>query len=401
MATVLRIEIMALSKNDSRYWLPRLFKMTRDGYTDSGYSVRISHGGRRDRFQLGTANKYEGSAKARDIYESLVARGWEETLFTFKTAKAERKSDATIGEFLAELRELHASKARTIDTYAGSLRKISASIAGLPPGHGGPQNHRLWRERVDAVKLAILTPAKVQKWRESFLVQAGNDPVKQRSARISVNMFLREARSLFSPRYIEGLDAIVLPNPLPFAGVKLENRVSVHYQSTFDVLALVRAAGEELAATRPEEFKALVLAVMAGLRRNEIDKLEWGHFNWAAGTINVAPTEFLHVKSETSARTVWLPPEMLEAFRGYWARASGRFVIESIVKPITNREHYRCAGVFDRLIAWLRAHGVTGQKPSARDAERIRQPGFPAFWPLRRATGARARQYPDDREPLP
>jgi integrase len=89
---------------------------------------------------------------------------------------------------------------------------------------------------------------------------------------------------------------------------------------------------------------------------------KWGHFNWPAGTINVAPTEFLHVKSEMSARTVWLPPEMLEAFHGYCERASGRFVIESVVKPITNREHYRCAGVFDRLIAWLRAHGVTGQK---------------------------------------
>ena len=125
----------------------------------------------------------------------------------------------------------------------------------------------------------------------------------------------------------------------------------------------MRTAGEELAATRPEEFKALVLGVMAGLRRNEIDKLEWGHFNWAAGTINVAPTEFLHIKSEMSARTVWPPPEMLEAFRGYWVRASGRFVIESVVKPSTNREHYRCAGVFERLIAWLRAHGVTGQKP--------------------------------------
>jgi integrase len=354
---------MALSKNDSRYWLSRLYKETRGGHADIGYSVRIAHGGRRERFQLATANKYEGAAKARDIYESLVARGWDETLFAFKTAKAEKKSDATMGEFLAELRELHASKVRTIETYAGSLRKIAASIAGLPSGYGGPQNHRLWREKVDTLKLAILTPAKVQKWREAFLVQAGNDPVKQRSAKVSVNMFLREARSLFSPRYIEGLDAIVLPNPLPFAGVKMEKRVSVCYQSTFDVMGLVRAASEELASNRPEEFKTLVLAVMAGLRRNEIDKLEWSHFNWLAGTINVAPTEFLHIKSETSARTVWLPSEMLQAFRGYCERASGRFVIESIVKPVTDREHYRCAGVFDHLIAWLRVHGVTGQKP--------------------------------------
>jgi hypothetical protein len=62
---------------------------------------------------------------------------------------------------------------------------------------------------------------------------------------------------------------------------------SVRYQSTFDVMGLCAAT--------------------------KIDKLEWGHFNWPAGTINVTPTEFLHVKSETSARTVWLPTEMLEA----------------------------------------------------------------------------------------
>ena len=48
-------------------------------------------------------------------------------------------------------------------------------------------------------------------------------------------------------------------------------------------LALVRAAVDELAEREPECFKAFVLAVMAGLRRNEIDKLEWARFNWAAG----------------------------------------------------------------------------------------------------------------------
>ena len=54
---------------------------------------------------------------------------------------------------------------------------------------------------------------------------------------------------------------------------------------------------------------------MAGLRRNEIDKLEWSRFNWAAGMINVTPTEFFRTKSEDSARSVWMPPEMLEIFR--------------------------------------------------------------------------------------
>ena len=73
------------------------------------------------------------------------------------------------------------------------------------------------------MKLALLTPARIQKWREAFLVRAGNDPVRQRAARVSVNTFLRGARSLFSPKYTTGLETISLPATLPFAGVKVES----------------------------------------------------------------------------------------------------------------------------------------------------------------------------------
>jgi hypothetical protein len=173
------------------------------------------------------------------------------------------------------------------------------------------------------VKLALLTPARIQKWREAFLVRAGHDPVKQRAARVSANTFLCEARSLFSPKYTERLETITLPAPLPFAGIKLEGRSMPKYQSTFDVLGLVRAAADELTEREPECFKAFVLAVMAGLRRNEIDKLEWARFNWAAGVINIAPTKFFRTKSEDSARSVWIPPEVLACFRSYCARVKG------------------------------------------------------------------------------
>jgi integrase len=356
-------------KQDLRYWQARLFKEARGGHThiDANYSVRIAHGRRRERFQLGTANKYEAAAKARAIYLALVANGWDQTLAKFKTAKAPVKVDITIGEFLAELRALHASKARTLEGYTGALRMIAAGIAEIPSaGRGGsPTTRRLWRAQVDALKLALLTPARIQKWREAFLVRAGNDPVRQRAARVSVNTFLRGACSLFGPKYTAGLETISLPAPLPFAGVKIEWRTAPKYQSTFDVLALVRAAGEELAAREPECFKAFVLAVMAGLRRNEIDKLEWARFNWAAGMINITPTEFFRTKSEDSARSVWIPPEMLEAFRGYYARAQGRFVIESNVRPAADKHyaHYRAGAVFNKLIAWLRSRGVVGPKP--------------------------------------
>jgi hypothetical protein len=314
------------SKDDVRYWQGRVFKHDRpvQGYLDTAYSVRIAWGGRRVQFALGTASKAEAAERARAIYRAVKARGWNAALAEWKSGSAAAAAAAkvpapTIGEFLAAVKALHASKARTLEGYAGALRTIAAWCANLPPGgRGGSATvHRRWRESVETLKLSILTPGKIQQWREAFLARAGDDPVRQRRARVSANTFLREARSLFSPRYLEGLgETICLPDPLPFAGVKLGPRVRSRYQGGFDVAALVQAATVELAEKEPEMFKVFTLALCGGLRRNEIDKLEWRAFNWSSGTVNVAPTAFFRVKSEAAIRTVGLPPEVLARFRG-------------------------------------------------------------------------------------
>ena len=55
-----------------------------------------------------------------------------------------------------------------------------------------------------------------------------------------------------------------------------------------------------------------------------------------------------------------LDQEILELFRGWRARASGEFVIESERPPkVTDCQHYRCEEVFAALLGWLRAHGVS------------------------------------------
>ncbi|PYK64941.1 MAG: hypothetical protein DME50_10975 [Verrucomicrobia bacterium] len=353
-------------KTDVRYWRSRLFKHSRKvrskAYVDNGWSVRIGHENHQQRFSLGTSNKTKAATKARGIYMDLQARGWSAV-----KRPAQAKCDATIGEFVRELIQLHASKAATIQNYAAALRKIAADIAKIPSGGGGgnAKRHTEWREKVEALKLSFLTPARIQSWKENFIARAGRDPVKIRSARVSVNSFLREARSLFSPRYTENLDGIALPDPLPFAGIKLEKRSMPRYQSSFDVAALVHAACDELATNEPEQFKIFVLAVMAGLRRNEIDKLEWSRFNWSQGTITIQPTAVFRTKSDESIRTVWIPPQMMSLFRSYHDKTGGAYVIESGIIPILGKayEHYRCTAIFEKLIAWLRAHGVNGQKP--------------------------------------
>jgi hypothetical protein len=60
-----------MAKTDVRYWQKRVFfpEYTRDG-DEKGtkeWAVRLQHLGRRETFQLGTANKAAAAARARDF----------------------------------------------------------------------------------------------------------------------------------------------------------------------------------------------------------------------------------------------------------------------------------------------------------------------------------------------
>src|SRR5262249_13942831 len=125
------------------------------------------------------------------------------------------------------------------------------------------------------------------------------------------------------------------------------------------------AAKTELALAQPEQFKIFILAVMAGMRRNEIDKALWSWVDWGAGCIRITPTKDFRTKSDDAVRSVWLPPEVLEILRGYRARATGVFILESKVKarPEKLYDHYRAGTQFEKLIGWLRSKGVNGKKP--------------------------------------
>jgi len=338
-----------LSKTDIRFWQSAVFQ------------------GKRQFFSLGTPNK--AAARAREVYLSLLASGWEITLRRFKPSSAASEkpiSESTVGDFLEELKEKSDLKPKTLEGYAVALRKIVADITGQgPPQGGAPGRHAVWRQAAESIKLAELTRAKIQNWKLSFVTGAGDDPVRQRSARISANSFLRRAKSLFAPDLMKQLEKVSLPNPLPFDGVELYKRASIRYQGGFDVFGLIGAAKKELAERAPEQFKVFLPAVMAGLRRREIDTLEWSAFRWERGTIRIEPTKWFHPKSEDSIGDVEIDPELVEVFREYHAKAKGCFVIESKVRPRLDVkwEHYRCTSVFEKLIAWLQAKGVTAKTP--------------------------------------
>jgi integrase len=361
------------AKTDLRYWRETVFKpeYSRGSKTreSPNWAMQIKHQGRRTMLSLGTPNKEEAAARAREIFLSLKANGWEATLAKYRPENTPAaRLNATVGDFLAEVKAKADGDPKTIEGYCKSLRKIVADIYGVPDGpakfdyrSGG---HQQWLAKVHGVRLASLTPAKVQAWKRSFLAKARSDPLSQRQAKVSVNSFLRQARSLFSPKLLRHL-SIELPSPLPFAGVEFEPRQSLKYRSDFDVKALIGTAQDSLSVQEPELFKILLLAVMVGLRRSEIDLLEWSSFHWGSGVIRIEPTRYFHPKNEDSIGDVQVEQELMDVFRGYRARASGEFVVESVrsPKPGVMYFHYRCQEHLKRLTGWLRAQGVNANKP--------------------------------------
>jgi integrase len=175
---------------------------------------------------------------------------------------------------------------------------------------------------------------------------------------------LRQAKSLFAPGAIKHL-SLSLPSPLPFEGIAFEPRQSMRYRSHIDPAKLAQAAQKELATDDPPAFLAFLLALGAGLRRIEIDRLEWAAFRFRDNVIRIEPTRYFDVKTEHSIGDVQVDPELMAVFRAYFAQAGSNFVIEGAVPPIPEAswEHYRAPGRLEWLSAWLRGHGVTARKP--------------------------------------
>ena len=211
-----------------------------------------------------------------------------------------------------------------------------------------------------------MTPDRIREWKRAYIDRAGHDVLLRRRYTISCNSYLRQARALFSrTKVLSKLRSVQLPTALPFDDVQLERRVSTKFHGCgVDAASLLRAAVDELSDDRVELLKVFLLALTLGLRRREIDTLEWASFDFASGTLRILPTRWYQLKTHESAAELPVEPEILELFRGWRARAMSDFVIESDRAPkSTDYQHYRCDEVFQPLLDWLRDKGVEGNKP--------------------------------------
>jgi hypothetical protein len=184
-----------LAKTGLAYWRRRVRKQP----NSPNWFVEVSARGMRRKLSLDTPNRENAAARARDIYQIARAAGWDAVQAKYRPNAVEVKNNLSVGQFIALAESVANVEKVTWRGYVAAFRRIVSDLFDLDLGkkkfdpYGG--GHQEWVQRVDAVKLANLTPQKIQQWKRSFLSYAALDPISQRSAKTSVNTYLRQAHT--------------------------------------------------------------------------------------------------------------------------------------------------------------------------------------------------------------
>lgn len=364
-----------MAKDSIHYWKPKLRRQRYGSRAAGTYTelpalyVRIHHLGREHAFTFQTIDKNVAATQARDTYKDVLSKGWDAVLEKKRPQPVIEESRITVGRLLEAVAEKRLLEPLTLRNYANCLRTVVSEIFNLKGSkakfdHAGGGN-KVWRKEIDEVDLAEITVERVERWKTLRLAKAAQGDKAQRSAKRTINSYIRCSRSLFSDRLRNSLKTLHWPDPLPFAGVEFEKAGSMAYHSEIEPAKLVQAARRALQAQKPELYKIFLLGFMAGLRRGEIDGLEWPAFDWSRGVLCIVPTDEMQLKTESSEGEVPLDPEVMSEFRTFHGKRSGTFVIESVrrTKRRPDQRVYRCHALFKEMNAWLRQHGITTNKP--------------------------------------
>jgi integrase len=361
-----------LPKTHKDFWKERL---ERRCYTNEGelhevneYSIRIQYLGKRKSVALGTTNADAAAIKARDYYLTIVAKGWEEAERIFNPAMIISKSDPSLGDFLTDVEAKADLEPKTFRNYSAYFRRIVADIFN---GGGGKAKYDYrrggnskWRDQANNIKLVLITPDRINKWRSDYIRKAEDNPLARASAIRSANSYIRCARALFSRKWINRLD-VRLPDPLPFTGVRVERYRPPRYHSTIDPIKLLTQAQKELPEKDVPAYQVILLALCAGLRKSEIDGLEWKHINFGKNTIMVEPTEFRRVKTDESTAEVQIDSALSAELEKHLPASKSGFVVAPECPPMQGKKYqcYRAENVYTRVYDWLRSKGVQSRSP--------------------------------------
>jgi integrase len=363
------VTLSSASKFSPAYWRERIYRRSyiHDGETIevAEYRAKIQHGGKRGEVSLNSNDREAAARTAAKLYTRVKAAGWTVALAEFAPGKETAKGVPTVGDVIKEASKSADIAAITLRGYCISFRKLAADAYGVR-ATASRFDYRAggldaWRKRVDSIRLDKLTPKRIQTALDRQIEAAKGNPLAERSARVTAHAKLQKAKSLFSPD--RKLPFQNLPNP--FAGVAVKVGTPSKYVSTVKAGEIMLAAKSELAESQPEAYKAFLLALGAGLRAAEIDNLTWQQINVKESTVRVATTATFETKTESSEREVFVDAGLIAELETFRPAEKSDYVLKSErqPKPGAAVASYRAEITFDRLKKWLRAHGVTAQKP--------------------------------------
>lgn len=335
------------------------------------FAVKIQFSGERQTFNTRHSDRDAAARRARDIYLSLVRQGWAETLRKFKPKPVKVEAapkELTVGAFLDGVEQTGLVTPAGLISYRTKFRTLIGLVSHVGSGRRRGIEFRAWRAAIDAQPLAVLTQEAVLAHRARVEKLHPTDPRARARARHTFDSMLRHGRSLFRDEIRARLQAMgLLMPPSPFAQVDFFTRgqSAFRYVSEFSVEEVIHAANTELKTSRPVLFLVFVLAVVLGLRRNEIDKLKWTSVAWAERELRIVAHDFFSPKRDSSARRLALDEGILAILQEAYRQRSGEWVIPSVVRPKLNAtyRHYRLVAAFKELCTWLRQKGVRTNSP--------------------------------------
>lgn len=359
-------------KTKAAYWTDKIQLEKKPGWKSSNYFVRIQALGTRRKVKLNSTYKDEAAREAMALFKGIFANGWpkEEGEHLPTSGDSSLPKDPTIEDWVTAVRAKTMLAEGTVDKYYESLQTIVGEVLGIPRARK-PEKRAL----IKAFPVASITKDTLANWQASRIKATRKlDAVAEQRALNTIRSLIVNARSLFTDDIFEAFNIDVEELKYkPFKRLKLPKKGDGSYSSRFDAVRLLATATRELAgdpsdyhtAEDPkfEQWKILYLALVAGLRYKEIDRLRIQDINTNKEIIAVRLHETFKPKTDASLGDIGISRSASDVIDGMIKRTSGRWIIKDGAPNKSSR--YRASEHHDALVEWLKNYEERGFKPFA------------------------------------
>lgn len=357
------------------------------------YYVRLRHDGLTKRVRLHTSDKDRAAEEALNLSEKLRAEGWS----AVAAGQSRLPASPTVEEFCEAYRKAAASMERpprpiSVAVYLRHFKQV-CSLAGVG-------------------RLRELTPEAVEKARDKYRAKARAEKRQESGIQNSLGIILRNAAACFSgeARAIMARQGLDVENP--FAGIKRVQRIEPVAALKRELVErlwvdlpllrdgdpkanapetkrFLRSYGKKHSGRRPrwlpidfrqphrDAYCAILLALGAGLRANEIDKARWSWLKQDSKGVC-----YLEIREESdfkpkggTLRVVRIPNDLHDELVSVRTDLTSPYVLGGQASPSVEKQGwgYRCRDTLRVVNTWLRERGVEADTPKSNPLHRLRK----------------------------